>query len=107
MIVQSLLVESVDLRCLGKSASGNDALGDRFDRCPEAPGEEEFASLAGKGTCDGTADRTSGPVDHSNLVLQHHLWFLLCLSGPRQRPRSFPNPDSVMTDTPRLGRVAP
>lgn len=36
MLVHSLLVESVHLRCLGRSAGGNDVVSDRFDRCPEA-----------------------------------------------------------------------
>jgi hypothetical protein len=40
MLVYSLLVEGVDLRSLGRSAAGNDVLRDRFDRCPEAPGEK-------------------------------------------------------------------
>src|SRR5216683_6649426 len=79
MLVHSLLVESVDLRRLGGSAGGNDFLSDRFDRCPEAPGEKKLGPVARKGACDSTADRTSGSVDHRNFVLQHHLWFL---SGP-------------------------
>jgi len=31
MLVHGLLVDSVDLRRLGRPASGNDLLGDRFD----------------------------------------------------------------------------
>ena len=31
MTVHGLLVESVDLRCLGGSSSGNDLLGQSFD----------------------------------------------------------------------------
>src|SRR4051794_18770524 len=73
MLVHSLLVESVDLRRVGGPAGGNDVLGDRFDRCPAAPGEKELGPLACKRACDSTADRTSGSVDHRNLVLQHHL----------------------------------
>jgi hypothetical protein len=48
MLVHSLLVESVDLRRLGGSAGGNDVLSDRFDRCPEAPGEKKRGPLARK-----------------------------------------------------------
>jgi len=85
MLVHSLLVQSVDLRRLGGSAGGNDALSDRFDRCPEAPGEKKLGSLAREGACDSTADRASGPVDHRNLILQHHLWFL-SVPGGHARP---------------------
>jgi hypothetical protein len=76
MLVHSLLVESVDLRRLGGSAGGIDFLGDRVDRCPVAPGEKELGPLSRKGACDGAADPASPSVDHRNLVLQHHLWFL-------------------------------
>jgi hypothetical protein len=78
MLVHSLLVESVDPRRLGGSAGGNDVLSDRFDRCPEAPGEKDLGPLRRKGACDSTADRASGPVDHSVLVLEQHC-DLLCL----------------------------
>src|ERR671919_1114848 len=76
MLVHGLLVESVDLRRLGGSTDGNDVLGDNFDRCQGAPGEKEIGPLSRKGACDSAADRASGSVDHRNLVLQHHLWFL-------------------------------
>jgi hypothetical protein len=79
MPVHSQLVERVDLGRLGGSAGGNDVLGDRFDRCPEASGEKEPGPLGGEGARDRAADRASGAVDHRNLVLQHHLW---CLSVP-------------------------
>ena len=76
MPVHCLLVERVDLRGLGGSAGGNDFLGDNLDGCQVAPGEKELGPLRGKGACDSAADRASGAVDHRNLVLQHHLWFL-------------------------------
>src|SRR5438477_2973780 len=75
MLVHRLLVESVDLRCLGGSASGNDVLGDRFDRGQEAPGEKNLCSLARESARDSTADCPAGSVDHRGLVLQQHLWF--------------------------------
>src|SRR6267143_7166492 len=78
MLVHSLLIESVDRRRLGGSASGNDVPSDRVDRCPEAPGDKKLAPLARKGACDSTADRTSGSVDHRNLVVQQHTWFPPC-----------------------------
>src|SRR5258708_16900125 len=88
MLVHSLLVKSVDLRRLGGSAGGNDVLRDRVDRCPEAPGEKKFGPFAAKGACDSTADRTSGSVDHCNLIHQHHLWFLFFVrTGPTRPPR--------------------
>ena len=43
MLIDSLLVESVDLRRLGGSAGGNDVLGDSSDGCQVAPGEKRFA----------------------------------------------------------------
>src|SRR5262245_28186014 len=76
MLVHSLFVESVDLRRLGGSAGGHDVLGDSFHRRQVAPGEKKPGALAPKGACDSTADRTSGSVDHRNLVLQNHLWLL-------------------------------
>src|SRR4030095_951569 len=75
MPVHRLLVESVDLRRLGRSPGGHDVLRARVDRCPEATGQKEPGSLARKGACDSTADRTSGSVDHPNLVVEQHLWF--------------------------------
>src|SRR5918995_7197442 len=76
MLVHSLLVESVDLCRLGGSAGGHDVLGDNFDGCQVAPGEKKIGPLRRKGACDSAADRASGSVNHRNLVLQHHLWFL-------------------------------
>ena len=72
MPIDGVLVESVDLRRLGGSARGNDVLGDRFDRCQEAPGEEEPGAFRREGARDRAADRSCGPVDHRDLVLQHH-----------------------------------
>src|SRR5918994_1822035 len=76
MLVHRLLVQSVDLRRLGGSAGGNDVLGDNLDRCQVAPGEKQPGPLRRKGACDSATDGASGSVDHRNLVLQHHLWFL-------------------------------
>src|SRR5215510_1413397 len=75
MLVHCLLVESVDLRRLGGSAGGNDVLSDRFDLRPKAPGEKKLCPLARKGACDRAADRASGSVDHSVLVLKQHCIF--------------------------------
>src|SRR4029453_18838288 len=75
MLVYALLIESVDFRRLGGSSGGYDFLRDRIDRCPEATRQEEPRSLARKGARDSTADRTSGSVDHRNLVVEQHLWF--------------------------------
>src|SRR5215469_15807958 len=76
MLVHSLLVESVDLRPLGGSSSGNDFLSDRLDQGTVAPGEKKLGPFARKGACNSTADITSASVDHRNLVLQQHLRFL-------------------------------
>src|SRR5262245_50150566 len=80
MLVHGLLVERVDLRRLGGSASGNDFLGDRFDWRQLAPGEKKLCPLARKGACDRAADRASGSVDHSVLVLQQHCIFSVLIS---------------------------
>src|ERR1700716_15662 len=75
MLAHRLLVESVDLRRLGGSAGGNDVLSDRFDRCPEAPGEKKLGPFAPKRACDGATDRASGSVDHCDLILEQHHCF--------------------------------
>jgi hypothetical protein len=75
MPVDGLLVESVDLRCLGESAGACDLLGDHFDWCQVVPGEKELGPLSRKGARDSAPDRSSGSVDHRNFVLQHH-WHL-------------------------------
>jgi hypothetical protein len=62
-------LSSVDLCCLGGSASGNNVLGDSFDGCPVASGEKKLGALAREHACDSAADRASGSVDHRNLVL--------------------------------------
>jgi hypothetical protein len=85
MLVQGLLVESVDLGRLSGSAGGSEVLSDRFDRWPLAPGEKQLRPLRRKGTRDSAADRASGSVDHRNLVLQHHLWFLSVPGWPFSR----------------------
>src|SRR5256885_5687641 len=83
MRVQSLLVESVDLRRLGGSAGRKDLPGDGFDGSQVASREKELGPLPRKGARDSAADPASGSVDHGNLILQHHL----CL-GPGARLRS-------------------
>jgi hypothetical protein len=74
--VHSLLVEDVDLGHLGGAVGGHDVLGHRFNRCPVPPGEKEPGPLGRESACDSAADRASGSVDHRDLVLQHHRWFL-------------------------------
>jgi len=81
MLVQRLLIESVQLRRVGGSASGMDFLGDDFDERQASPGEKQPGPLARKGTRDGATDRASGPVDHGNLVLQKHLRPPRCVRG--------------------------
>src|SRR6266545_5367645 len=102
MLVHSLFVESVDLRRLGGSAGGNDLVGDHFDRCQVAPGDKDLGPFARKGACDRTTDRTCASVDHRNLVLQHHRWFLFPLSVD---VRTVGAVDEVDTATP--GKWAP
>src|SRR5829696_2163008 len=97
MLVDSHLVESVDLRRLGGSAGGNDVLGDSFDGCQVAPGEKKIGPLARIGACDSTADRTSGSIYHRNLVLQHHLW----LPPPFRDPPTSGSSEPSMMQTPR------
>src|SRR5438477_11068535 len=87
MPVHGLLVQSVDLRSLRGSAVGNDPLGDGFDGCQVAPGEKKIGPLRRKGVCNSAADRAAGSVDHRNLILQHHLWFLSVPGGHTLAPR--------------------
>lgn len=81
------------------------------------PREMEPGPLGREGVCDGTADRSSGSVDHRDLVLQYHFWFLsapvwwnrsgewagrswqtsacrgvICQEHPRRPPRRDPPP---------------
>src|SRR5260370_21480442 len=106
MLVQGLLVESVYLRRVGGSAGGNDVLGDRFDGCQVAPGEKKLGPLTRKGACDRAADRASGSVDHRNLVLQHHLWFL-SLPGCRTDWRAWrPRKTCACSSVPQVIRSA-
>jgi hypothetical protein len=93
MLVHGLFVESVDFRDIGGSARGSDVPTDNFDGCPVAPGEKKRGTLARKRARHGAADRTSGSVNHRNLVLQQHRWFL-------SRPGwSHPPTSSVRTDS--------
>jgi hypothetical protein len=75
MLVDGLLIDRVDLRRLGRSAGGNDLLGDHFDRCQVASGEKEPGPLRCEGACYRTTDRASGAVDDRDLVFQQHRWF--------------------------------
>jgi hypothetical protein len=72
MLVDRLLVESIDLGRLGDSTRGDDVLGHRFDPCLLVPGEEDLGPFAREGACDSAADPTAGSVDHRNLVLEDH-----------------------------------
>ena len=67
MLVHGLLLERVDLRGLGGSAGGNDVLGERCDRCPEAPGEKELGALRRKGACDRAAYASFVPSVHVDV----------------------------------------
>src|SRR5262249_30955737 len=72
----AFFVEGIDLGRLPGSTGRHDVLDDRFDRSPQAPGEKDLGPLARKGACHRAADGASGPVDHRNFVLQHHLHYL-------------------------------
>ena len=52
------------------------------------PVRKSLAPSTRKGACDSAADRASGSVDHRNLVLQHHLWFLPSGWSMMQTPRA-------------------
>jgi hypothetical protein len=87
MLVNSLLVERVDLRRLGRSTGGPDLLGDDLDWFQGSPRQEERGSFAREGAGDGTANGTAGSVDHRNLVFQHHRRFLSVEPSTMQTPR--------------------
>jgi hypothetical protein len=66
--VHGLLVEGVDLGRFGGSAGGDDVLGDGFDGCQVAPGEEDLGPLGREGACDSAADPASGSVDTRVII---------------------------------------
>src|SRR6187397_1636625 len=76
MTVYVLFVESVNFCNVGGIAGGGDLLTDDLYGCPVVPGEKKRRPLARKCARHGTADRTSRSVNHRDLVLQQHLWFL-------------------------------
>jgi hypothetical protein len=113
MLVHRQLVESVDLRRVAGSTGGSDFLGDNFHGCHVASREEEFGPLPRKSACDSATDRATGPVDHGNFVLQHHLGSFLCGVGTPTRHESRPTAEthgaslslSVAIDVRRAGAV--
>src|SRR6266496_3313542 len=99
MPVHSPLVENVNRRRLGGSTGGQDVPRDGFDRCQMAPGDEKLGPLARKGACDSSADRSSGAIDHHNLVLQHQLVPFPVPSWPSVDARNVRAVDDVGTAT--------
>src|SRR5258708_35538784 len=77
VVLDGLLVESIDLRRLRSSTCGDDLLRRPFDRTEVATRQKDLRALAGKCTGYRSADRASGAVDDRVLVLeQHHSVFL-------------------------------
>src|SRR5258708_30262566 len=77
VVLDGLLVESIDLRRLRGSTCGDDLLRHLFDRTELATRQKDFFAVAGKCTGCRPADRASGTVDDRVLVLeQHHSVFL-------------------------------
>src|SRR5215207_2852005 len=72
MLLDGLLVEGVYSGRLGRSPRGGDLLSHRFDLGKRAAGEKDPRPLAGEGTGDGAADRSSRPVNHRVLGLEQH-----------------------------------
>jgi len=58
-------------------AGGNDVLSDRFDRCPEAPGEKKLGPPRAQRRVRQRRRSHSGSVDHCDLVLEHASCLLL------------------------------
>jgi len=56
VLVDGLLVESIDLRCLGRSSNSADLCGHLVKRGPGALGEEDLRPFAGEGTSHRSAD---------------------------------------------------
>jgi hypothetical protein len=64
VLIDSLLVESIDFRRLGEAACGDNVLRDCCDGCPVKPGEKDLGPFVCKGASDSTADPASGSVSH-------------------------------------------
>src|ERR687896_1931593 len=79
VLVDRVLVERVDLRCLRRSPSGTDLRGNRLERRQGAAGEEDPGALAGERPSNGAADRPAPSVDHGVLVLEQHVNLLRSL----------------------------
>src|SRR6185312_12921598 len=75
MLINSLLIKGINLRCLGIAASRNDVPGNRLDRRQAAPGEKKPGSFACESTCDSAADLAACPIDHCDLVFQFIHYF--------------------------------
>jgi hypothetical protein len=69
----SRLVESVDLRRLGRAASGGDLLGHCLHPRGGTSGEKDPGPLARERTGDGVANGAAGSVDDGVLVLEQQI----------------------------------
>jgi hypothetical protein len=90
MLIDSLLIQRVDLRDLRGPASRTDPSGDRLELVRGPSSQEHLRSLAGERLCDSAADRASASVDHRVLSLKQHQYLLIVAtgSGPVSRPVS-------------------
>src|SRR5215204_7332922 len=73
VILDGLLVQGIDLRRLGHSASRGNLLGHLIERLTGSTGEKHFSPFAGKCAGHRAADRASPSVDYGVLVLEQHL----------------------------------
>jgi hypothetical protein len=69
VLLDSLFVQSIDLRRLGHSYSGRDLLGHLLERGKGATGEEDLRPFASEYAGTGAADRAAPSVDYGVLVL--------------------------------------
>src|SRR5215217_7966579 len=88
VLLDDLLVQSVDLRRLSHASSRGYVLGYLLERCDSASSEEDPCSPAGESTGHRTAYLSSTPVDHRVLALEQHVHPPVCwiLSGPEPKP---------------------
>jgi hypothetical protein len=77
MLIYSLFIKGINLRCLGNAASRHDVPGNRFHRRQAVPGKKKPGSFACESSRDGAADSAACPIDYRYFVFQviHNVFF--------------------------------
>jgi hypothetical protein len=83
VLVDGLLIESIDFRRLGRSTCGGDFRGHPVEHRESTAGKEDFRPLAGEGAGHGPTDYAAPSIDHGVLVLEQHAHPPICRSDSR------------------------